>query len=77
MIYFNLSCKKKDTHDYLITTCDNSLQFRRFFDIFRITKCGKIILLQSDRELLQNASGITKCDSCYKVRRNNCSCFCL
>ena len=30
-----------------------------------ITKCGRL--------LLQSASGITKCDSCYKVRRNNVS----
>ena len=55
--------------------------FAGFFDIFRITKCGKIILLQSasgitkcDRLLLQSASGIqsvtdfiTKCVSYYKV----------
>ena len=24
-----------------------TMQFRRLFDIFRITKCGKVILLQS------------------------------
>ena len=32
------------------------------------------------RQVLQSASGITKCDSCYKVRRNTmsvCLVFCL
>ena len=62
-----------------------TINFAGFFDIFRITKCGKVILLQSatdcyhkgrqvlqkcDRLLLQSASGITKCDSQYKVIRN-------
>ena len=32
-----------------------------------ITKC--------DRLLLQSASGVTKCDSCYKVRRNTTNIF--
>ena len=25
LIYFDISCKKKDTNDYLITKCDNSI----------------------------------------------------
>ena len=62
----------------------SQFKFAGFFDISRITKYGKVILLQSDRLLLQsasgitkcdrlllqNASGITKCDSYHKVRRN-------
>ena len=75
-----------------------AILFSGFFDIFHITKCGKVILLQDVtdcyykvrlvfqsvtdcyykvRQVLQsvtdfiaNASGITKCDSYYKVRRN-------
>ena len=54
-----------------------TIQIRRLFDIFRIKKRRKVVLLQSvsdikkcDRLLLQSASGITKCDSYYKVRRN-------
>ena len=58
--------------------------FAGFFDIFRIKKCGKVILLQSVTDcyckvrqvlqsvtnLLQSASGTTQRDSYYKVRRN-------
>ena len=32
-------------------------------------------VLQSVRLLLQSASGITKCDSYYKVRRNTVQCY--
>ena len=32
-------------------------------------------ILQSVRLLLQSASGITKCDSYYKVRRNTVQCY--
>ena len=46
--------------------------FAGFFDIFRITKCGKVILLQSVtdcyykvRQVLQSMSG--KCVKYYKV----------
>ena len=35
--------------------------FAGFFDIFRITKCGKVILLQTWQIV------ITKCVRCYKV----------
>ena len=41
-------------NDHLIAKCDNSI-LAGFFDIFHITKCGKVILLQS----------MTDC--CYKV----------
>ena len=34
-------------------------------------------VLQSVRLLLQSASGITKCDSYYKVRRNTVQCYCF
>ena len=44
--------------------------FAGFFDIFRITKCGKVILLQSVRLLLKSASYIRNCDRLYyKVRQ--------
>ena len=53
--------------------------FAGFFDIFCITKCGKVILLQSVTDcyykvcqvlqsvtdLLQSVPGITKCDKPY------------
>ena len=29
------------------------------------------VIAKCDRQLLQSASGITKCDRYYKVRRNN------
>ena len=53
-----------------------TIQFRRlFFDIFRITKCGKVVLLQSVtdcyykvRQVLQSVTDfITKCVRYYKV----------
>ena len=52
-----------------------TVQFRRLFDIFRITKCGKVILLQSMtdcyykvRQVLQSATDfIIKCVRYYKV----------
>ena len=60
----------KDTYDYLITKCDISIS-QDFFYIFRITKCGKVILLQSVtdcyykvRQVLQS---VTECY--YKVRQ--------
>ena len=39
-----------------------TIQLRSLFDIFHITKCGRL--------LFQSASGITKCDTYYKARRN-------
>ena len=65
---------EKDIYDYLITKCDNAISL---FVIFRVTKRGKVILLQSasgitkrDKLLLQSASGIAKCDKLYyKVRQ--------
>ena len=55
-----------------------TMQFRRLFDIFHITKCGKVILLQSMRDccykvrqvLKSMTDFITKCGVYYKVRRN-------
>ena len=76
-----------------------TIQFCRLFDIFCITKCSKVILLQSVidcyykvcqvlqgvtdcyykvcqvlqsvTDFITKCSGITKCNSYYKVRRNN------
>ena len=48
-------------------------QFLRLFDVFRIAKCNKVVLLHN-RLLLQTALGITKCVSYYnKVRRKKLS----
>ena len=70
MIYFNLSCKKKDTHDYLITKCDYTIS-QAFFDIFHITKCGKVILLQNVTDcyykMRQALQSMTECN--YKVHQ--------
>ena len=52
-----------------------TMQFTGFFDIFHITKCCKLILLQSVtdcyykvRQVLQSVTGfITKCVRYYKV----------
>ena len=75
--------------DIIILLQSVATQFRRF-DIFRISKCDKAILLQNatvcyykvrqvitkcDRLLLQRVAGITKCDSYYKVRCNTSSCL--
>ena len=53
-------------------------QFRRLFDIFCIAKSEKPISLKCAtscyykvRQVLQSASGITKCDSYYKVIHDN------
>ena len=46
-----------------------SVTIQFFFDIFRITKCGKVILIQSVtdcyykvHQVLQSVTVITKCD---------------
>ena len=49
MIYFNLWFKNKDTYDYLITKCDNSIS-QAFLAYFVLQSAVKLILLQSVRE---------------------------
>ena len=74
LIFSQLYCKKKDTYDYLITKCDNAIS-QAFFDIFRITECGKVILLESVtdcyykvRQVLRSVTDIiTKCVKYYKM----------
>ena len=56
------------------------IQFRRLFDIFCITKCRKVILLQSVtdcnykvHQVLQSVTDfISKCVRYYKAGRNTC-----
>ena len=51
-----------------------TIQFRRLFDIYRIKKCSKVILLQSVtdyykvHQVLQSVTDfIRKCDKYYQV----------
>ena len=49
-----------------------TIQFRRLFRHFLYYKLRQSNFIKKcDRLLLQSASGITKCDSYYRVRRNN------
>ena len=53
-----------------------TIQFRR---LFCYISCYKVrqsnLITKCDKLLLQSASGITKCDSYYKVRRNTSHVF--
>ena len=66
--------------DGIITNCDSLVYYKVWWtvitncDTFFITKCGTVYyklrqVLQSAMDLLQIATGITKCDDYYKLRQ--------
>ena len=69
MIYSHLQCNK-DACDYLITKCDSAIS-QVFFGIFRITRCGKVILLQSATEFYYKVRQVLQSvtDCYYKARQ--------
>ena len=61
--------RKIDRYDYLITKCDNSIS-QAFLTYFVLQSATKQFYYKVSKLLFQSASGITKCDSYYKVRHN-------
>ena len=70
-------------YDGIISNCDSLVYYKVRWtvitncDSFFITKCDTVYyklrqVLQSAMDLLQIATGITKCDDYYKLRQYNC-----
>ena len=77
---FNYSQKVITKCDGIITNCDSLVYYKVRWtivtncDTFFITKCDTVYyklrqVLQSAMDLLQIATGITKCDDYYKLRQ--------